>query len=50
MYPSETLLDEFMTKKGIHKDPKNIVKIQNGKVVLNKIKKDVKVKRLFNSR
>jgi hypothetical protein len=39
MYPSESILDEFMLKKGIQKDPKKIVKIVNGKVVLNKFVK-----------
>jgi hypothetical protein len=30
MYPDESILDEFMLRKGIQKDPTKIVKIVNG--------------------
>ena len=42
LYPQSTELDEFLDKKGIHKDPTKLVKIVNGEVVLNLVKRKKK--------
>ena len=35
LYPEKSSLDVFLQKKMIHKDPKNICRIENGEVVFN---------------
>jgi len=35
LYPEKSSLDIFLQKKMIHKDPKNICRIENGEVVFN---------------
>ena len=42
MYPDQSLLDVFLRKKRIPRDPKKICMIKNGKVVYNNPYKEEK--------
>lgn len=48
MYPNQSMLDQFMIKNRIQKDPRNICKIVNGQIVLNRFVKEKRKKGLFH--